>query len=163
MIRTTKVEKGTKPYDFNLDSAYQCTWFAYYRPQEEGLTPPCYWDRPTRTGKYTNAKHWLENYREPWEVKGLDYNPQPMDVVVCTGTYGHAFVIEANNEDGTCLCSDYNRKASKTYDSFTWKIGETLKGCGKVIGYLHYPREVKDYKALYEEAKAKLDKIKEII
>ena len=68
--RTSKVEEGTKPYAWGVPTTYQCTWYGYYRAMEVGFTPPVWWDRATKTGSYPNAKDWLANYREPWEVKG---------------------------------------------------------------------------------------------
>lgn len=160
MIRTTKVVSGTKPYDFNAVSKYQCTWFAFWRVQEEGLTPPTYLNKATKSGKYPNAKLWLDNNREDWEVKGTDYQPQHMDIAVFDGTYGHVIVIEENN-NGTCLCSDYNRVAKETYASFKWKANSSLSGCGKLLGYLHKETDKTDYKKLYEEAMKKINKAKE--
>lgn len=40
------------------------------------------------------------------------------------------------------LISEYNRIAKQTFDTDTWVPGTTLKGCGKLLGYLHYPLDV---------------------
>ena len=138
MIRTKAPVYPQTPYKWNVDSARQCTWYAYYRAIEEGFTPPCWWDRATKTGSYTNAKLWLENYRDPWEVKGTYYKPVHGDIAVFDGNYGHVVFIEEVNGN-TCLISDYNRVAKETFGTDTWECGTTLKGCGPLLGYLHYP------------------------
>jgi len=128
-----------QPYSWDAQSKGQCTWYAYYRAIEVGFNPPCWWDRATLTGSYTNAKDWLENYRDPWEVKGPDYTPTAGDIAVFDGNYGHVAFIERNNNDGTCTITDYNRVAPETFALDTWKIGVSLTSTGKLIGYLHWP------------------------
>lgn len=141
MIRTTAPIEGQAPYKWDIPSARQCTWFAYFRTCENSQSYPCYFDRATRSGSYTNAKLWLENYREPWQVKGADFKPSSGDIAVFTGEFGHVVYIEEVVGD-SALISDYNRVAPLTYASDTWKWGTRLNGCGELIGYLHYPYEM---------------------
>ena len=136
MIRVTSPVYPEKPYAWGVASEGQCTWYAYWRVQEMGYTPPCYWDRETKTGSYTNAKYWLDNYREPWVVKDIDYTPVAGDIAVFTGTYGHVIVIEDIN--GTALISEYNRLQKLGFDNDFWTPGSQLSQCGALIGYLHY-------------------------
>lgn len=139
-VRTTAPVEGQQPYAWGVPSEKQCTWGAYYRCIEASLTPCCWWDRATQSGSYTNAKLWLENYRDPWEVKGTDYEPVAGDVAVFDGEYGHVIFIERVNGK-TCLISDWNRVAPLTYASDNWEWGTRLKGCGDLLGYLHFPYE----------------------
>ena len=134
-VRKTAPVPPQEPYKWGVESEGQCTWYAYYRPQEIGYTPPCYWDRKTKTGSYTNAKDWLKNYREPWEVKGPDYKPVAGDIAIFDGNCGHAIFIESN--DG--LISEYNRIVKGGFDNDIWEFGTTLSGCGPLLGYLHFP------------------------
>lgn len=137
--RTTKVERGTKPYNWSPDctSIWQCTWFAFYSALEEGKTAPCYWDRPTKTGSYTDAKDWPENFREPWEVhKESGYQPVPGDRAIFDGTHGHVIVIIDNN-NGLCTCTEYRSGNEDSFRVFTWEAGTAYTGA--LIGYLHWP------------------------
>ena len=142
-VRKTAPVYPEQPYNWNAASKFQCTWYAYYRAQEVGYTPPCYWDRATQTGSYTNAKDWLANYREPWEVKGPDWEPCAGDIAVFDGNYGHVAFIEKNNGNGTCAVTDYNRVASETFAYDTWTIGKSMTSTGQLKGYLHWPSEEK--------------------
>lgn len=142
-IRKTAPVYPDKPYSWNTKSTGQCTWYVYYRCIEVGFTPPCWGDRATKSWSYTNAKEWLANYRDPWEVKGPDYIPTAGDVGVFTGHYGHVIFIERNNNDGTCTITDYNRVAPLTFATDTWKIGSSPAGIGPLIGYLHWPSDEK--------------------
>lgn len=130
-IRTSPVEVGTQPYMWNIPSTYQCTWYAYYRCLEVGFTPPCYWDRATKTGSYANAKEWLANYREPWEVKGIDYVAQAGDIAVYDGQYGHVQFMETDTM--------YSQYSNGIEDSF--RNGKLSEYKGVLLGYLHYPYE----------------------
>ena len=130
-VRTTPVEVGTQPYNWDVDSKYQCTWYCFYRALEVGYSAPCYWDRETRTGSYTNAKEWLKNYREPWEVKGVDYTPVAGDICVFDGNAGHVQFLESD-----VMFSEY---ASGNPDSF--KNGTFVKK-SNLLGFLHYPLSV---------------------
>ena len=146
--RTSAPTDGTEPYDWDSGSLYQCTWYAYWRVQEGGgYTPPCWYSGSgsTGTGLYTNAKDWLDHYRSPWEVKGLNYSPVAGDIIVFTGTYGHVVVVEKVNSNNTLTITDYNliagdeefgRKTDYTY-------GDTISGpvwtTGACVGALHYP------------------------
>lgn len=140
-MRTTKVERGTPGFPFAVASVWHCTWFSYYTALEEGKTPPCYWDRPTKTGSYTDAKFWLENFREPWEVhKEKDYQPTSGDRVIFDGNYGHVINV-INNDNGDCLCAEYRNGDENSFKLFHWIAGSRLSGCGNVLGYLHWPYE----------------------
>ena len=127
-MRTTPVKYGTKPYEWNIPSVYQCTWYSYYRALEEGMTPPCYWDRPTKTGSYTNAKEWLKNYREPWEVKDINYTPVKGDIAVFDGECGHVQFMETDT-----MYSEYSNG-----DPNSFKNGTFVKK-SNLLGFLHYP------------------------
>lgn len=139
-IRTTAPSYDNPYYPHGIPSEGQCTYGAFYRCAEVGFTPPCYMDRATRTGSYTNAKLWLENYREPWQVKGADYKPVAGDIAVFDGNYGHVVFIERMSGN-TALISDWNRVAPLTYASDNWDVTGKLKGVGALKGYLHYPYE----------------------
>ena len=134
-VRKTAPIPPQEPYKWGVESEGQCTWYVYYRAIEVGFTPPCYWDRETRTGSYTNAKDWLNNFREPWEVKGPEYRPVPGDIAVFSGNYGHVIFIEKS--DG--LISEYNRITKGGFDNDVWEFGSSLSGCGPLLGYLHFP------------------------
>lgn len=134
---TTAPVKGQEPYKWGVPSEGQCTWGAYYRALSL-FQPPTWWDRATQTGSYTNANLWLENYRDPWQVKGSDYTPVAGDIAVFDGEYGHVIFIE-QVENGVALISDWNRVAPLTYASDKWTLGEPLSKVGSLMGYLHYP------------------------
>jgi len=141
MIRTTAPTGA--PYNFDIPvspngSKFQCTWYCFYRALEEGYSAPCYNDRSKKSGSYTTAKLWPENFREPWEVKGPDYVPVHGDIAVFDGNYGHVVFIEDINGN-KALISEYNRIAKETFSTDEWEYGKTLKGCGVLKGYLHYP------------------------
>ena len=131
MIRTTPVSEGTKPYAWGVESVYQCTWYAYYRALENGMSAPCYWDRATKTGSYTNAKDWLENYREPWEVKDVNYTPKAGDILVYDGEYGHVIFMETD-----VMTSEYRNGDPNSFRNA--KLGDFK---GDLLGILHYPYE----------------------
>ena len=131
MIRTTPVSEGTKPYAWGVESVYQCTWYAYYRALENGMSAPCYWDRATKTGSYTNAKDWLENYREPWEVKDPSYTPKAGDILVYDGEFGHVIFMETD-----VMTSEYRNGDPNSFRNA--KLGDFK---GVLLGILHYPYE----------------------
>ena len=131
-IRTEPVLKGTQPYNWLVDSIYQCTWYCFYRALECGYSAPCYWDRETRTGSYTNAKEWLKNYREPWVVKGVDYQPVAGDIAVYDGTYGHVQFLETD-----VMYSEYRNGIETSF-----KNGKFGDYGGTLLGFLHYPQEL---------------------
>ena len=145
----TPPAQGSAPYDWNAQSLYQCTWYAYWRVQEgSGLSePPCWYSGSGSSGygAYTNAKEWLNNYRDPWVVKDLNYNPQPGDIIVFTGTYGHVVVVEAVNNDGSLIVSDYNLiGGNEAYGvKYDYEYGNPIYGLiyntGTCIGALHNP------------------------
>lgn len=134
-MRTTPVEYGTPPYVWGIESQWQCTWYSYFRAQEVGLTAPCYWDRETRTGSYTNANEWLKNFREPWVVKGINYTPQKYDIVVFDGQYGHVAFIEEVKGD-IAILSQYMDGKKDSFSNYEWRIGTNYTG--PLLGYLHY-------------------------
>lgn len=131
-IRTKPVEVGTVPYAWGVASVYQCTWYAYYRALEVGFSAPTWWDRLTQQGSYPNAKDWIENFRDPWEVKPADYKPVAGDILVYTDSaYGHVIFCETD-----VMTSEYR---SGNPDSFrNAKIGDYK---GELLGVLHYPYE----------------------
>lgn len=142
----TAPEYGEKPYDWGNKNRGQCTWYAYYRVQKNGWTPPCYYDRSKKTVGWGNAKDWLANFREPWEAiyvsQNPDYDPVPGDIIVFNGTYGHVAVIEEKISTGEYWVSDYNRAAKESYGLTKWHKGDKMPGynlpTGPVLGYLHY-------------------------
>lgn len=147
-VRTTSVTTGTPPYDWNAQYLYECTWYAYWRVQEgSGLAEPPCWQSgsgSSGSGAYTNAKDWLQHYRDPWQVKDLSYKPVPGDIIVFTGQYGHVVVVERVNQDGTLQVSDYN--LINAYHQFGYKnnyrYGDRITGymsTGACIGALHNP------------------------
>lgn len=136
MIRTTPVVYGTSPYDWNSKYKWQCTWYVYGRCGEKGLPYPCWWDRATHTGTFTDANKWPENYRDPWEVKGPDYIPVENDVVIFNGTYGHVAFIE-KVENGRALLSQYMNGDESSFSNYSWEIGTSYTG--PLMGYLHCP------------------------
>lgn len=127
--RTSPVAVGTVPYAWGVESVYQCTWYAYYRALEVGFSAPCWWDRATKTGSYTNAKEWLKEYRDPWQVKGTDYKPVAGDILVYDGEYGHVIFCETD-----ILTSEYRNGDPNSFRNA--KIGDFN---GKLLGVLHYP------------------------
>ena len=128
--RTEPVPYGLQPYRWDVDSVFQCVWYVFYRCLEVGFSPVEYWDRATKTGSYTNAKDWLENYRDPWEVKGLDYTPVAGDVAVFDGEYGHVQFFETDT-----MVSEYSNGDP---DSFRTKKFERKDN---LLGFIHYPFE----------------------
>lgn len=135
-MRTTPVEVGTSPYNWNTPYKYQCTWYAYYRCGEKGLSYPCWWDRATQTGSYTDAKNWLANYRDPWVPMDKDYIPVENDIVVFDGPLGHVAFIEKVNGDMAIL-SQYKSGDPNSFSNYSWKIGTSYTG--PLLGYLHCP------------------------
>lgn len=132
MMRTSPVEVGTIPYAWGVPSVYQCTWYCYYRALECGLTAPTYWDRATKQGSYPNAKEWLENFREPWEVKDINWKPVAGDILVYTDEqYGHVIYCESDT-----ITSEYRSGDPNSFRNA--KIGDYK---GDLIGVLHYPFE----------------------
>lgn len=146
-IRESPVIQGTQPYDWSSATKFQCTWYAYYRVQEgSGLAePPCWYSGSGSSGYglYTNAKDWLDHYRDPWEVKSLDYQPVEGDIIVFTGTYGHVVVVERVNANGTLCVSDYNLIGGTEAFGYKtdYRYGEIIIGAeyvtGACIGALH--------------------------
>ena len=131
-IRTEPVKEGTIPYAWGVESVYQCTWYGYYRAIECGFSAPCWWDRETKTGSYTNAKDWLENYRDPWVVKDASWKPVAGDILVyATEPYGHIIFCESDS-----MTSEYRSGDPNSFRNA--KIGDYK---GELLGILHYPYE----------------------
>lgn len=129
--RTSPVAVGTVPYAWGVESVYQCTWYAYYRALEAGFSAPCWWDRATKTGSYTNAKDWMVEYRDPWEpITDPSYIPCAGDIAVYNyGEFGHVLFLETET-----MTSEYR---SGNADSFrNAKLGDFK---GELLGFLHYP------------------------
>lgn len=130
-VRTEAVKEGTKPYAWSVESVYQCTWYSFFRCQEAmSCTPPTYWDRATQTGSYPNAKLWLENYRDPWQVKGVDYTPVAGDIAVFDGEYGHVQFMETD-----VMYSEYSNGDPNSFRNGRFEKKDNL------LGFLHYPYE----------------------
>lgn len=127
--RTGPVVKGEKPFAWDVPSVYQCTWFGYYESiQKLGCSPAVWWDRPTQTGSYPDAKLWLENYREPWVVKDASYTPVQGDIAVFDGTYGHIQFMETDT-----MYAEY-----RSGDPNSFAMGKFEKK-SNLMGFLHYP------------------------
>ncbi len=139
MIRTTPVVYGTTPYDWNSKYKWECSWYVYYRCGEKGLPYPCWWDRATETGTFTDANLWVENYRDPWEVKGKDYIPVENDIVVFNGEHGHVAFIE-KVEGNRALLSQYMSGKEDSFSNYSWEIGTSYTG--PLMGYLHCPYKI---------------------
>lgn len=126
---THPLEKGTKPYNWDCESVYQCTWFCYFRALSL-LSAPTWFDRATKTGSYTNAKLWLEEYRDPWyPITDPNYKPVAGDILVYDGEYGHVIFCETD-----ILTSEYRNGDPNSFRNA--KIGDYK---GKLLGVLHYP------------------------
>ena len=142
--RTTAPTRGTPPYDWSgVPSEGQCTWYAYWRVQDEGYSPPCWYSGSGSSGygAYTNAALWLQHYRDPWEVKGVNYQPVAGDLAVfdTADPAGHVCVIECITSQSTAMISDYNISFDKRFSYRQWTIGGGIGSTGRLKGYLHYP------------------------
>lgn len=126
--RTTPVANGEAPWKWGIASVYQCTWYTYYRAFQALGSYPCWWDRATKAGSYTNAKDWLENYRDPWVVKGPEYTPVAGDIAVFDGAYGHVQFMETDT-----MYSEYS-----SGDPNSFRNGKFNKS-SNLLGFLHYP------------------------
>lgn len=137
MIRTTPVEVGTIPYDWNSKYMWQCVWYVYYRCIENSLPAPCWFEGSGSHGygAYTDAKMWIENYRSPWipfSVKDYpDYTPRANDIVVYDGQYGHVQFMETDT-----MYSEYSNGNPNSFKNGTYERK------GNLLGFLHYPNEV---------------------
>ena len=127
MIRTEPLKYGESPWRWDVASVYQCTWYVFYRAIQE-FSAPCYWDRETRTGSYTNAKEWLKNFREPWVVKDSSYTPVAGDIAVYDGEYGHVQFMETNE-----MYSEYSSGDPNSFRNGKFTRKDNL------LGFLHYP------------------------
>ena len=148
--RTTAPTYGTTPYDWNAYTRYQCTWYAYWRVQEgyNISDPPCWHtgSGSSGSGYYTDAKTWLDHYRDPWVAHPISDGSAPTegDIIVFTGNFGHLVVVEKDNGNGTLCVSDYNLiGGSETFGyKADYTYGDRIYGymnTGACIGYLHYP------------------------
>ena len=128
--RTQAVKQGEQPFAWGVESVYQCTWFCYYEALWHGMSAPCYWDRATKSGSYTNAKEWLKEYREPWmPITDPSYKPVQGDILVYDGEYGHVIFMETD-----LLTAEYRNGDSNSFRNA--KLGDYN---GKLLGVLHYP------------------------
>lgn len=125
--RTKPVEYGEKPWTWDVPSVYQCTWYCFGRALSL-FSAPTWWDRETLTGSYTNAKLWLENYRDPWVVKGVDYTPKAGDIAVFDGEYGHVQFMETDT-----MYSEYSNGDPNSFRNGKFEKKPNL------LGFLHYP------------------------
>ena len=129
--RTSPVQEGEAPFVWNIPSVYECTWFCYYESIRYA-SPCCWWDRATKTGSYTNAKDWLENYRDPWiPIYDKDYKPVQGDILVYDGDYGHVIFMETD-----VLTAEY-----RNGDPNSFRNGKVGDYNGTLLGVLHYPYE----------------------
>ena len=130
--RTTPVTEGEKPFAWGVESVYQCTWFCYFESAFHSLSYPCYWDRATKTGSYTNAKDWLKEYRDPWiPIYDKDYVPVAGDILVYDGEYGHVIFCETD-----VMTTEY-----RNGDPDSFRVGKVGDYNGTLLGVLHYPYE----------------------
>lgn len=128
--RTQAVKQGEQPFAWGVESVYQCTWFCYYEALWHGMSAPCYFDRATRTGSYTNAKEWLKEYREPWmPITDPNYKPVQGDILVYDGEYGHVIFMETDT-----MTAEY-----RNGDPNSFRIAKIGDYGGKLLGVLHYP------------------------
>lgn len=128
--RTQAVQQGESPFAWGVESVYQCTWFCYYEALWHGMSAPCYFDRATKTGSYTNAKLWLNEYREPWiPITDPSYKPVQGDILVYDGEYGHVVFMESD-----VLTAEYRNGDPNSFRNA--KIGDYK---GNLLGVLHYP------------------------
>ena len=126
--RTQPVKEGETPFDWDTPTVYQCTWFGYFEAIRCGMSPATWFDRESKIGSYPNAKLWLENYRDPWEVKSPDWNAKAGDIAVFDGEYGHIQFLETDT-----LYAEY-----KNGDPDSFHIGKFEK-LPNLLGFLHYP------------------------
>lgn len=128
--RTQAVQQGESPFAWGVESVYQCTWFCYYEALWHGMSAPCYFDRATKTGSYTNAKLWLNEYREPWiPITDPSYKPVQGDILVYDGECGHVIFMESD-----VLTAEYRNGDPNSFRNA--KIGDYK---GDLLGVLHYP------------------------
>lgn len=128
--RTQAVQQGETPFAWGVESVYQCTWFCYYEALWHGMSAPCYFDRATKTGSYTNAKLWLNEYREPWiPITEPNYKPVQGDILVYDGEYGHVIFMESD-----VLTAEYRNGDPNSFRNA--KVGDYK---GDLLGVLHYP------------------------
>lgn len=129
-VRTNPVEWGTEPYIWTGGTIYQCVWFCYGRAGEAGLPDPCYNNRATKTEGYNNAKTWLNNYKEPWEIRDTNYTPVKGDIAVFDGTYGHVVFFETDD-----MISEYSNGDPNSFRNRDW----ASMGKSNLLGFLHLP------------------------
>ena len=128
--RTTPVKEGEQPFAWGIPSVWQCTWFCYFEAERCGLGFPCYFDRATKTGSYTNAKDWLKEYRDPWiPITDPDYTPVAGDILVYDGEYGHVIFMETD-----IMTAEY-----RNGDPNSFRNGKVGDFNGTLLGVLHYP------------------------
>lgn len=153
--RTTAPTSSDTWYQWDLGTARECTWYAYFRVQEGfNASYPPEWQvgqGSSGSGKYVNAKYWLDHYRDPWipHNYGDGYVPVAGDIIVFTGTAGHCVVVESVNANSTYIVTDFNcisgyhqwgRKTDYTYGN----IISGYQTTGACIGCLHFPDSTPD-------------------
>lgn len=140
----------------------------YYKKLNETIAD-C--DNPIFDGGYENAKHWFANSKWP---KTTNPNEVRCGDIVCYGSswgngYGHVRIVE--RIEGNYMFLSGGNEDGKGQIRFGIKCpisvggGENATGLQGYIHNIHInvPKEEIDYKALYLEAKAKLEKIKGIL
>lgn len=153
--RTTAPTLSDTWYQWDLGTAKQCTWYAYFRVQEGFNAPfPPVWQvgsGSSGSGKYVNAKYWKDHYRDPWipHDYGDGYVPVAGDIIIFTGTAGHCVVVESVNADNTYVITDFNHiGGSETWGRKTdYTYGNIIPGSpptGACIGCLHFPDSTPD-------------------
>jgi len=148
-IRTTPLAQGEAPWKWGIDSERQCTWYVYWRVFQVFGVYPCYYDRAKKIEGYTNAKEWMENFREPFQPYYFSDNPnlevQAGDVLIFDGNYGHVVFVETMEDYNHAFISQYNLAAPLTFSNDTWTRGQILKGnpynTGKPLGILRYTKK----------------------
>lgn len=132
--RTVAVKDGEHPFVFGIDSVYQCTWFCYYEALWHSMSAPCFYDGcgSNGYGSYTNAKDWLNCYRDPWKpITDPAYKPVQGDILVYDGELGHVIFMETDT-----LTAEYRNGDPNSFRNA--KLGDFK---GKLLGVLHYPFE----------------------
>lgn len=130
--RTTPVKQGEQPFAWNVASQWQCTWFCFYEALFHGYPCPQYWDRTTKTGSYTDAKYWLQEYRDPWiPITDPNYKPVAGDILVYDGEHGHVIYCETD-----VMTTEY-----RNGDPNSFRVAKVGDYNGHLLGVLHYPYE----------------------
>ena len=130
--RTQAVKEGEKPFIFGIDSVHECTWFCYYEALWHSLSAPCWYEGSGSKGygSYTDAKDWIECYRDPWiPITDPNYKPVQGDILVYDGEHGHVIFMETDT-----MTAEYRKGDPNSFRNA--KLGDFK---GKLLGVLHYP------------------------